>query len=437
METCAFYNHIAEAIVIAAIASDKDYAQNLVTQLTADDFHDMNHRRIFTGLKGIVAKGCSIDMASVAQCLGDAFTATYIDILTKHRMEAFTAKKQVSVLKELTMRRDMYKMLKDAQRKLEDEEQETGAVLEATRQSMRNLVTTGHTWLSMQDILLTSFEAVERRSKGVDKPVSSGIGSLDRLLTGFQRGELTVIGARPAVGKSALGMFIALSAAKKGHKVGLCSLEMTAEQYGMRILSAGSDVDNYKMRTGQLDAADWAHLSESMELNGSLDVSFMFTARMVEDLRMEVQNAVDTTGLDLLVIDYLQLLRSRQRFDKDYERIGYVSKMLKHMTIDFGIPIIALAQVGRSADGGMPSLSELRGSGEIEQDADNVLFMHRVADSGDKMLRGEDMQLFHALEEQGRQYIVIDVAKNRQGQTGTISVVFDPARMQYTTISRT
>lgn len=432
-----FYNHIAERIVIAAMSTDREDAVRISAQLNDNSFHDINCKQLFKAIKKALTDSGIVDKATLAQIVDNRLMSEHFSIMQEYRLETWTAKKQVQTLKALEMRRDMYKTLLDAKKKLEDEDEVTEAVLESTRQSLRDLVCTGHTWHNMQDVLLSSFEAIERRSKGEDKPVPSGIDSLDRTITGFHRGELTVIGARPAVGKSALGMYIALSAAKHGHKVGLCSLEMTKEQYGMRILSGGADVDNYKLRTGKLDPADWVQLSESMEMHGSLDVSFMFSARMVEDLRMEVQNAVDTGGMDLLVIDYMQLLRSRQRFDKDFERIGYVSKQLKYMTVDFNIPVIALAQVGRSAVGGMPTLAELRGSGEIEQDADNVLFLHRPADDTDKMIHPEHRQLYHILEEQGKQYIVIDVAKQRQGQTGTTSVVFDPSRMQYTSISPT
>ena len=437
-----FYNHYAERIVIAAISKDIEDAIRYTAQLSSDDFHDLNCRALFSAYQKAISEcrheGKTIDDGTlveyIANGIGDTLMAVRFEIMRAHGVEAWAAKKHVYTLQTLKMRRDMYRIMRDAAKMLEDEEQETEAALEQTRQQLRDLVITGHTWHSMQNVLVASYEAIERRARGEDKPVTTGIVSLDRLTTGFQRGELTVIGARPAVGKSALAMFMTLAAAKQNHRVGLCSLEMTPEQYGMRILSAGANVDNYNMRTGKLEDGDWEQLQASMQRHFDLNVSFVFTARMVEDLRMEVQNAVDTRGMDLLVIDYLQLLRSRNRFDKDNERIGYVSRMLKNMTIDFNLPIIALAQVGRSANNDMPTLSELRGSGEIEQDADNVIFMHRPFDVSDKFVDPDDRHLFELLKQQGKQYIVLDVAKQRQGQTGTTAVVFDPAHMQYTSI---
>ena len=165
-------------------------------------------------------------------------------------------------------------------------------------------------------------------------------------------------------------------------------------------------------------------------------VAFIFTTRYIEDLRMEVQKKVDAGELDLLMVDYTQLMQARQRFDKDYLRIGYVSKMLKDMTTDFNIAVIAPAQVARSRENEMPTLSDLRGSGDLEQDADNVIFLHRPKDARDKYVHPDDKASFDQLTKSGLQYIAVDVAKQRQGETGTTAVIFDPARMRYTAIDR-
>ena len=151
---------------------------------------------------------------------------------------------------------------------------------------------------------------------------------------------------------------------------------------------------------------------------------------------MEVQKKVDANELDMLIVDYVQLMQTKQRFDKDYMRIAYVSKMLKDMTTDYNIAIIGLAQVGRASEGSMPTLAELRGSGDLEQDADNVMFLHRPEDQFDKYVNPADQALFAIAEQKGMQYVVINVAKQRQGQTGSTAVIFDPARMRFTAIER-
>lgn len=433
-----FYNHDAEAAVIAALTTGKRNAAKYAEQLSAEDFHDPIYRALFQAIRRVCATGKDVTLVTVADALpqNSPLDTHLLDIQRTHAVDGWAVDSHIAIIKAAALRRDLYARLDAAKAKLSDPDMDAAAVLEDTRQSLRDMVITGHAWKEMPDVLLASYEAIEARYNGKEKPMPSGIAVLDKYTSGFHRGELTIIGARPAVGKSALGMHIALATAAQGYKVGICSREMTDVQYGTRILSSRADIEQGKIRTGDIDPADWAQLSEALEYFSPLNVSFVFTARDVEDLRMEVQKKVDSGELDMLLIDYLQLMQTRRRFEKDYQRIGYVSKAIKDMTTDFNIPIIALAQVGRSSAGDMPSLAELRGSGDIEQDADNVIFMHRPEDASDESILSGDGGMLDALEAEGKQYIVLEIAKQRQGQTGRTAVVFDPAKMKYTSIAR-
>ena len=245
---------------------------------------------------------------------------------------------------------------------------------------------------------------------------------------------MTIIGARPAVGKSALAAQAAIAAAEAGHKVCIVSREMTGNQYGIRILARGTKVSNMRMRTGELTDDDWGQLSDSLMLYGNHDIRFMFSTKYIEDLKAEAEAMKEKNGLDMLIVDYIQLMQSRQRFDKDYQRIGHISKTLKDLSTDLNIAVIALAQVGRSTDGSMPMLSELRGSGDLEQDADNVIFMHRPDDAQDKWVRPSDRGVFEAIHSMKCQYLVLNVAKQRQGETGAVACIFDPRAMSFTEV---
>ena len=438
--SAAFFSHEAEHAVIALLTGSEKYAE-YAQQLTSEDFHDADAKAVFAAIVALRNAGKPASLVTISDELirttgGDSALIKAMNWKAQHGLEGFAIKTHIETLKSCRLRRDLFSLLDSAKDSLMDANNDTTSVLDATRQRMRNLVITGQDWQSMQNVLLATFEKLERRANGEEKPMPSGIRGLDNLTSGFHKGELTIIGARPAVGKSALGMFVALSAARQGHKVGVISLEMTDDQYGARVLGSASNIGPSKLRGGTLDADDWAALADSMELHGGLSINFQFNVRYIEDLRMEAQKLVDSQELDLLVIDYLQLLQSRQRFQKDFERIGYVSRCIKQMSTDFKIAIIALAQVGRSADGSMPSLSELRGSGEIEQDADNVIFLHRCEDDSDRYVHPSDVGSVGALQEKGMQYMVVNVAKQRQGQTGMTPVIFDPARMHFTTIAR-
>lgn len=436
----AFYNHEAERAIIALLVGSAKYAQ-YVQQLSVEDFHDIDCKTLFHSVNSLTAAGKPVTVVTLLEelqrrGLDDSLLMKATEWKMLYSLEGYAIKAHIETVKSCRLRRDLYKVLEESQNLLTDGDNDTAAVLDSTRQRLRDLITTGREWSCIFDVLYATMEKLERRAKGEEKPMPSGVPGLDNLTSGFHKGELTIIGARPAVGKSALGMFVALSAAKHGHKVGVISLEMTDDQYGARVLGSSSEIGPGKLRSGDLDPADWTALGESLELHGNLPINFQFNVRNVEDLRMEVQKLVDSGDLDMLVIDYLQLLQTRQRFQKDFERIGYVSRCIKQMSTDYKIAIVALAQVGRSADGSMPSLSELRGSGEIEQDADNVLFLHRCEDDNDRYVHPSDVGYVQALQAKGMQYMIINVAKQRQGEIGMTPVVFHPARMLFTTISR-
>ena len=435
----AYYNIEAERAILAA-GMKRGRSWKKLQELIPDDFYEPSHQRIFRAEQALLSAGKPADMATMPAALAkygeaDADMLVLIEIMRNSFGTEFGIDENVRIVKDLHLRRTLHLELENAMDALGDAANETETILERTRQRMRDMVTTWHEWQNLNSVMLNTFEALERRAKGEEKGIPYGIYMLDKHMAGLHRGELTVIGARPAVGKSALGAYIALSAAESGYKVGICSREMTDIQYGVRLLANRTQVDPMRMRTGEISDADWDDLTEAMMHFGTQHIDFLFTTRNVEDLRMEVQKRVDSEGMDVLVVDYMQLLQTRERFEKDYLRVGYVSKTLKDMTVDFNIAVVALAQVGRSSDGDMPTLAELRGSGDIEQDADNVIFMHRPK-PGDKCVDPADRDMIHGLEMQKLRYIALDIAKQRQGETMTTSVIFDPARMRFTGIAR-
>lgn len=436
-EVTLFNNERAEAAVLAAFMQDADLSTKILT-LQEKDFVKPENRDLFCALRQIaVDKGDTTDLVTLSDTLnrmyGERETAL-TQLAIQYKNETIGAKrtfnKHTEIVRAASTRRQLFDIFDRGKEALRRDE-ETSVVLEKARQSLRDVVTASDGWMTIGDVLSATYKMLERRSKGEEPIMPSGIGKLDRLTSGFHRGELTIIGARPSVGKSAFAMFCALEIAKRGYKVSVCSREMSDEQYGTRIFQSGTDVSSYKMKTGELSLEDWTQLAEAMGYFQNLPVTFLFNTKNVEDLRAEVQRRVDTDGLDLLVVDYTQLMRTRQRFDADYQRIGYITKMLKDMTTDFKISIIALAQVGRSAAGDMPSLEELRGSGDMEQDGDNVFFLYRPEAAEDENVKQEHRSLFDTLEENGKQYIVLEVAKQRQGTLGRLAMVFDPEKMRY------
>lgn len=435
----------AEQAIIALIANDDSF-DRIVTQFIPKDFSKPEHQQIIEVMQMMFAEKKKIDLitidAELAAKFGRETGMVLLDLIIKAiqtegaSMARFRVKEYSDLIKSTAMRRNMLEIIEQAKIGLTTTTDDTSVILDKTRQGLRDIVVTRHTWKSMTDVMIATYDALGRKAAGDEPMIPSGISCLDSVTTGFHKGELTIIGARPAVGKSAMGAHIALSAAEKGYKVGICSREMTDIQYGTRIISRSADIDNSHLRTGQLEPEEWESIGSVIGAISNLPVSFMFSARYIEDLRMEVQKKVDAGELDMLMVDYVQLIQTRQKFEKDYLRIGYVSKMLKDMTVDFDISVVALAQVGRSVENTMPNLADLRGSGDLEQDADNVIFMHRPKDASDRYVHPMDRNAFEDIRNRGMQYIALNIAKQRQGQIGTMAVIFDPAKMRYMPIER-
>ena len=436
----SFVNENAETAVLHVILTSPSKQANVIAQLSSDDFYKQEHKKIFAVMQTMYLEKKEIDLVTLSAAMAEKYgaeekqlTALAIEITTGY-FDTWATNEHIKTIKSCSLRRSFYLIINSAQKELEDDSNDTSAVLEKVRQQLRDIVVTKHSWKPIGDVLMETYEELERKSRGEVLSMPSGISEMDEATAGFHVGEFTIIGARPSIGKSALGAHIALAAARNGYKVGIISREMAPEQYGTRILAHGSEVNAKKLRKGQLEPEDWVQLSRVIPLYSNTNVNFLFTAKYVEDIRMEVQKLVDSGNLDMLVIDYVQLLQTRQKFDKDYLRIAYISKMLKDMTIDFRISIIGLAQVNRTSENMMPTLAELRGSGDLEQDADNVIFMHTPKDASDMYVRPQDKAFFESLKHTSLRYMVLKIAKQRQGETGAIATVFDPARMRFTMI---
>ena len=312
--------------------------------------------------------------------------------------------------------------------------------IDATLTAIRDAVDTSGvdrgSWVSMSDVLVRTFEYMERLQRGEIKSITTGLKCLDRIIGGFYGGELTVIGARPSVGKSAFGANIALAAARDGHKVGIVSCEMVDIGFGQRIFSHGAWVDGMDIRKGNIDDDAWGKIGVALGEMSNLPIEFMFDNTYIEDVVQWVTRKARRGEMDLLVVDYLQLMDTRKKFDSEHLRVGYISRQLKKVATQCNIPVIALAQVNRETDGSMPTLKHLKDSGSIEQDCDGVIFLHRPASENDSNIDPRDKPYFNGYAERDTVYLCIAVAKQRQGAIGKTCVVFDPAYMRYVEIDR-
>lgn len=436
-----FSNTEAEKAVIGGFLRKGKQNKGKLVQLQAEDFTDENVRKIFTAIKAAAAKGHDPDLVTTDATFSQMYPGESgqlakvmlecVEVGTPSYIDDY-----ISIVKQLSTRRRSIAMVDDIAARLKDPRNDVNDVVERMRQQTGQIAASTHTWESMTDLLIATFEKLEQRAKGGEKSVTTGIRNIDALIGGFYPGELTIIGARPAVGKSAFGVNIALAAARDGMKVGIVSREMTNIQLGQRILAYAANLDGMKLRKAKIEEDDWNALAEGMSLMSPLQIDFMFTANTVEDLRIEVQKKVEKGELDLLIVDYLQLMQTAQRFPAEHLRVGYISRALKDIALDFKIPVVALAQVSRDTDGQMPSLKSLKDSGAIEQDADGVIFLHRPTSADDPYVDKRDRDAFHDYKKRGYTYICIGVAKQRQGTVGQACVLFDSKHMRYVQIAR-
>ena len=442
--TADFSSKQAEQSTLCRLITHNDEAETYARDLKETDFYFPEHGKLFRAIQSVVAKQMRVDMITVDAALGELFPneqAHLAEVMidcAKLGLKSFrNVEDYIRIVRDLSTRRQSIHAFEGLVAQLKDPTRNIADVFEQMRVESGQIVQSKHAWQNMQDVLLATYDYLEKRQSGGIKSITTGIGNIDNLIGGFFGGELTVVGARPSVGKSAFGANIAMAAARKGFKVAVISREMTDIQYGCRMLAHAAWVDGMKLRKGTIDTDEWARLAEGMGDIGALPIEFMFSVRTIEDLVREVQRKVERHELDMLIVDYLQLMETQRRFQQENLRVGYISTTLKHLATDCNIPVIALAQVNRDTDGQMPTLKSLKASGDIEQDADGVIFLHRPSHANDPYVDPRDREVFAQYEERGLTYLCIGVAKQRQGAVGKACVVFDPAYMRYIEIDRT
>ena len=256
-------------------------------------------------------------------------------------------------------------------------------------------------------------------------PVATGFPGIDNLLgNGMQRSDMIVLAARPSLGKSTLAFNIARAAADSGNRVGIFSLEMSRDQIGMRLLASEANVDSYRIRIGLLSNDEESRLLDAIGVLSDLPVYIDDTPiQTIVDMRGKARRLQSERGLDLLIIDYLQLIGGGGRIDNRAQEMGEISRSIKGMARDLDIPVIACSQLSRAIEqrpNHSPLLSDLRESGSIEQDADVVAFIHRE----DVYVSREDWEKRNPTEPYPQNIAKIIFAKHRNGPIGEVPLYF-------------
>lgn len=239
----------------------------------------------------------------------------------------------------------------------------------------------------------------------------------------------------PGQGKSAFAMHIAQHAAQKGFRVGFVSREMSAEQYGIRALTSLTGIGSGDLlRAGKLSGDQWTAIGDAVARMGKLPISFAFRAATVEDVRRETQRK----DIDLLVVDYIQIMSTREKCASEHLRVSVISRQLKEIALDIGIPVLVLSQLKRLPGGirRRPVLADLKESGSIENDADVVLFLYQPSGPDDDSIPDTYAGWVEAAEDMGDRFLLLEIAKQRMFATSTLGVCFDTKGMRFYTPQR-
>jgi len=419
------HNLDAEQSVLGALLLDPGALPRVARFLRPEDFYLEAHRQIYEAVLALDEAGRPVDLVTVTTWLQDAGVleriggVTYVASLAALEPTAANVEYHARIVEEKALLRSViqvatriaglgYEGGEDAER-LMDEAERMLLELAARRSSS--------IFVSIKDVLQEIFRYIEERyrNKGKISGIGSGFTDLDRLLCGFQPGDLIIVAGRPAMGKTSLGLTIAHQVALHHQvPVAVFSLEMSRAQLVQRVLCAEAMVDQQKVRSGHLNEGDWARLAEAADRLARaplyIDDAAVLSPRQ---LRAKARRLQADKGLGLIVVDYLQLMQGTRRVENRQQEIADISRSLKSIAKDLNVPVLALAQLSRSVESRQdkrPIMSDLRESGSIEQDADVVMFIYRDE--------------YYQPETEKRGIAEIIVAKQRNGPTGLVELAF-------------
>jgi replicative DNA helicase len=418
------HNIEAEQAVLGAILMDWTAMAEVVSKLSTDRFYSLQNQIVYDALIKLYTKGVRgdtlslVDQLTVEGKLEQAGGAGYIASLTEFVPSAANIEHYSDIVLECSTRRELIKIAGELKTMaFERNQEDSKALLDTAEQKIFSLSQRNETtkiW-DIKDIVIEDIKLIDARYKNKTEftGVPSGFSKLDMMTSGFQKSELIIIGARPSIGKTALALsMMSHIALEKGIPCGFFSLEMPYESIGMRLLSMTSHVDMGRMRSGMLQKADFMKIQDAASNWFKAPLYTVDTPNMrLLDLRAMARRMVKNHDVKIIFIDYIGLITTENPNAQVFEQVSEISKSLKALARELAIPVVALCQVSRDAEGHEPNLAQLRGSGSVEQDADVVMFIDRE--------RKRD-------EEKSVQDAKIILAKQRNGPTGDIEIVFLP-----------
>lgn len=430
------HNIDAERALLGAILLKPDVMHDISVTVFPESFYADKHRIIFEAIYSIYTKGDPIDIVSVTSKLTTLNSLdrvggpAYVTELIESVPAAGNAQYYADLVQAKAVLRGLIGAADEIAEMAYQNPENTDEIMDQAEKKIFQ-VTNAPTTQKFRTIGSSLTEAWERFEHLSNNPndkrgVQSGFTALDNLLAGFQRSDLIILAARPSMGKTTFALDIARNAALKyGASIGIFSLEMSDQQLVDRMLAAESGVDSWKLRTGKLSSdQEYTALQDAMAKLSEAKIHIDDQAgNNILKMRSAARRLKNEHGLDMLIVDYLQLMSptSTKASDSMVQQVTEISRSLKILARELDVPIIALSQLSRAVEqrGGKPRLSDLRDSGSIEQDADVVMFIHRE----DKMNKDQPSERPNIAE--------ILVEKHRNGAVGSCELYFDGQHVRF------
>jgi len=419
----------AEMSVLGVAFLNAGDVQKIVEEVTADMFFDERNRIIFNAIKNLHDSRTPIDITTIKDELDKdkKLNAVGLDYLTDVIDSVVTTANldfYIKIIRDYAIRRNLIETATDIINTTYEDENIT-TLLDTAEKNILNVVRarSAGSFMPIQEVLRNAQAKLEElaKNKRTITGLETGFPDFDKITTGLHGGEMIILAARPGMGKTALALNMASFAAMHTKKaVAIFNLEMSAEMLVNRMIASVGQIDSYKLQTGNMLEKDWQRYNEALsqlsETNIFIEDNVSVTA---QDIRAKCRRLANSEmGLGLVVIDYLQLINSgSRRVESRQVEVSEISRALKTMAVELDVPVIALAQLSRSAEkreSNQPMLSDLRESGSLEQDADMVLFINRkdyyekAKDFNNKIVPAE-----------------LIIAKHRKGGLGTVNLLFE------------
>ncbi len=431
------HNSEAEQACLGAVLIDPESVANVLRFLRPEDFYVNANREVFAGIVSLYEKGQKADLITLTDELRLLGTLErmggpgYIANLTSVTPSSANVEYYARIVQEASVRRNLLRLSADIISRAHDDSTESAVVLDEAQARIFEICNNRQavSYKSVKELLPETIKTIEKlfKNKSAYTGIPSGLPDLDSMTSGFQDSELVIIGARPSVGKTALAMSIASHIAiKERISCAFFSLEMADMAIMQRLISSEARIPSEKIRSGLIKPSDFNAL---MEAAGRIYEAPLYIIDMPNikllDLRTMARRLQAERGVKIIFVDYLTLITHENADLPRWEQIASISRSLKSLARELRIPVVALSQLKREAEGKQPTLADLRESGSIEQDADLILFLHR------------DREANKTREE--RSPVVeteLIIAKQRNGPVGKVELAFLPAYTRFESIEK-